>query len=140
MLSTKKILNDINQVTDKDLVTIDESERTPKIFFDKHQGLIKFTGRAMPDNAKLFFAPLLEWIERYVQSPQERTCAQFNLEYFNSSASKLIMQMIATLKEVKNKGKELNIEWYYMEDDDDMLDTGKTFEELTELEFEYFCY
>ncbi|MFP4048144.1 MAG: SiaC family regulatory phosphoprotein [Bacteroidales bacterium] len=62
------------------------------------------------------------------------------MAYFNSSASKMIMQMIATLKEVKNKGKELNIEWYYMEDDDDMLDTGKTFEELTELEFEYFCY
>lgn len=140
MLSTKKILNDINQVTDKDVVTIDESERTPKIFFDKHQGLIKITGRAMPDNAKLFFVPLLEWIERYVQSPQERTCAHFDLEYFNSSASKLIMQMIATLKKVKNKGKELNIEWHYMEDDDDMLDTGKTFEELTELDFEYFSY
>jgi hypothetical protein len=140
LILTRKIIEQVNQAPDKDIVEIQESERTPKILMDKHQGFIKFSGRSLPDNAKAFYEPLLTWIEKYVQSACDKTTVLFDLEYFNSSASKMILQIIKTLKELKSQGKELKIDWYYMEDDEDMFDAGKTFEDLTDLKFEYICY
>jgi hypothetical protein len=140
LLLTRKILEQINEAPNKDVVEISESERTPKIFMDKDQGLIKFSGRAMPDNAKSFFEPLLKWIEKYIDSPKDKTYVCFDLEYFNSAASKMILQIIKTLKQLRDREHELTIDWYYMEDDDDMLDSGRTFEDLADLNFEYVCY
>src|SRR6056297_1449298 len=137
ILSDKRILEKIIEAPDKDVVDISASERTPKIYFNKNQGTIKLSGRAMPENARLFFGPLLEWIEKYVQSPQDKTFARFDLEYFNSSSSKIILNIFNELKKIKGAGKELHIEWHYMEEDDDCLESGKTFEELSELEFQF---
>ncbi|MFP3860435.1 MAG: DUF1987 domain-containing protein [Bacteroidales bacterium] len=140
LLVTRKILQQVGEAPGKDIVEIKESERTPKVYMDKNQGIIKFSGRAMPDNAKTYFGPLVEWIEKYVQEPQDKTHVSFDLEYFNSSASKMILQIFKTLSKIEHKNKELKIEWYYMEDDDDMLESGKTFEELSDLNFEYIVY
>src|SRR6056297_3808261 len=140
ILSDKRILEKIIEAPDKDVVDISASERTPKIYFNKNQGTIKLSERAMPENARLFFGPLLEWIEKYVQTPKDKTYIHLDLEYFNSSTSKLIIQMLNPLKEIEKKGKELIIEWYYMEEDDDILDSGKTFEELSGLKFKYISY
>jgi hypothetical protein len=140
LLLTKKILEQLKDAPGKDVVEIGESERTPKIYLDKNEGVIKLSGKAMPDNAKTFFNPVLEWIENYTREPQDKTYVCFDLEYFNSSASKMILQIIKTLKNIKEQEKEMEIDWYYMEDDDDILDSGKTFEELAELKFEFVCY
>ena len=140
LLLTKKILEQINEAPEKDVVDIAQSERTPKIYMDKNKGIIKFSGRSMPDNANTFFSPLIKWVEEYIKTPQEKTIVCFDLEYFNSSASKMILQMIKKLKSIRDKGKQLVIDWYYMEDDDDMLDSGKTFEDLSDIKFDYICY
>ncbi len=140
LLLTKKILEQLRDAPSKDIVEIGESERTPKIFLDKNQGIIKISGKAMPDNAKTFFEPILEWVEKYIQDPNDKTYVCFDLEYFNSSASKMILQIVKAFKNLKDKGNQIEIDWYYMEDDDDILDSGKTFEELSELKFEYVCY
>ncbi|MFO8233863.1 MAG: DUF1987 domain-containing protein [Bacteroidales bacterium] len=140
LILTRRILQQIGEAPDKDLVEIKESERTPKVYLDKHKGIVKLSGRAMPDNAKSYFGPILKWIEKYVQSPKDKTYVSFDFEYFNSSASKMILQIIKTLSELKVIGKEMKIEWYYMDDDDDMLESGKTFEELTDVNFDYIAY
>ena len=137
---TTKDFGEISRIFDKDVVEINESDRSPKILLDKHQGILKFSGRVMPDNVKVFFEPVIEWIQKYLQSPKDKTYVTIDLEYFNSSASKVILQMILILKKLKTEGKELIVKWYFMEDDDDMLDSGKTFEDLTGLKFEFICY
>ncbi len=138
--SEKSIFEEVIEAPDKDIVDIEKTDRTPKIYFNKHKGIIKITGRAMPENARLFFGPLLQWIEKYIKTPKDKTYIHLDLEYFNSSTSKLIIQMLNPLKEIEKKGKELIIEWYYMEEDDDILDSGKTFEELSGLKFKYISY
>src|SRR6056297_2576239 len=122
ILSDKRILEKIIEAPDKDVVDISASERTPKIYLNKNQGTIKFSGRAMPENARLFFGPLLEWIKKYVKFPQTKTFVYFDLEYLNSSSSKIILNIFNELKKIKVEGKEINIEWHYMEEDDECFE------------------
>ena len=35
------------------------------------------------------------------------------------------------------KGYNLQIEWHYLEDDEDIMETGETYEELTGIEFDF---
>ena len=137
---SRKILEQIQEIPQKDIVEISESQRTPNLFLDSQNETIKLAGRSMPENSKSFYTPILEWIEKYIEGPQEETRVIFDLEYFNSSSSKMILQMIHKLKKLEETGNRVSVDWYYLEDDEDMFDSGKTFEELAALNFDFICY
>ena len=139
-LLSRKILEQIQEVPEKKFVEISESEKTPKLYLDSQEGIIKLAGRSMPENSKSFYNPIIEWIDKYLQQPCNNTRLIFDLEYFNSSSSKMILQLIQKLKILKEKEKNIKVDWYYLEEDDDMLESGKTFEELAGLNFEFICY
>jgi hypothetical protein len=137
---SRKILEQIKEVPEKNFVEISESQRTPKLHLDSKKGIIKLAGRSMPENSKSFYTPILEWIDKYMEAPCDSTRVIFDLEYFNSSSSKMILQIIHRLADLKRKEKNVSVDWYYLEDDEDMFDSGKTFEELAGLNFEFICY
>jgi hypothetical protein len=134
------ILGKIEEAPGKDYVEIPESERTPRLLLDKKEGIIKVEGRSLPENSNTFYNPVLEWIDKYVANPKEETKIVFDLEYYNSSSSKMLLQLFKKLSELKKNGKNVLVDWYYLEGDEDMLESGKTFEELSELSFDYICY
>lgn len=137
---TRKILEQVQEIPDKPYAEISETQRTPKIFLDSSNGIIKLSGRSMPENSKSFFTPIQDWIANYSKSPCKETYVTFDLEYFNSSSSKMILHIIKQLADLKRNGTQVFVDWYYLEEDEDMLESGKTFEELSDLEFEYICY
>ncbi len=140
LISIKKLYDKLQYVPEQDIVEIEPTERTPTIHLNKYDGSLKFSGRSMPDNARTFYEPILEWIEKYKQAPANKTKVSFNLEYFNSSSSKMFLQIINTLKTLEDKCEKLSVSWYYLEDDEEILDSGRTFEEVCDLEFEFICY
>ena len=137
---SRKIFEQIKEVPNKEFAEISESQRTPKLYLDCQQGVIKLAGRSMPENSNSFYNPILEWIDKYLQKPCDNTKVIFDLEYFNSSSSKMILQIMQRLKKLDEQDKNVKVDWYYLEDDDDMFDSGKTFEELAGLNFEFICY
>jgi len=82
----------------------------------------------------------MEKIERYITQPQDKTFIIFYLEYLDSASSRLILSIMQRLKKVIEKGNTLQVEWHYLEDDEDILDTGQTYEELTGLNFNFVCH
>jgi len=59
------------------------------------------------------------------------------LEYVNSSSSQLILAILFKLKELVDKGHKLSVEWHYMNEDEDIYETGKSYSELSGIEFNY---
>ena len=57
--------------------------------------------------------------------------------YFNTSSSKCLFDLFKTLKQLKKNGKDVEINWYYEEDDDDMMETGEDFADLLGLDFNF---
>jgi hypothetical protein len=94
----------------------------------------------MPEDAKGFYLPLKEWIAQYAENPAPGTQVIFEYEYFNTASSKMIMEIIEEANKVSEKDKQFKAEWHYLEDDDDMLEAGEDYEEITGISFEYMSY
>ena len=119
-----------------DNLIIEESKQTPKINFNASTGILEISGRSIPENTFEFFNPVLLWLDEYSQNAQDETTINVNLEYFNTSSSKYILEIFKRLKGLINDGKEVLVKWYYEEDDEEMMETGEDYEDVSGLTFE----
>jgi hypothetical protein len=140
VIATKEILKEVNEAVNKEEVHIKASSETPEVILNKKEGEIKFSGRSMPEDAKSFYNPLKQWIAEYAENPAPGTRVVFEYEYFNTASSKMIFELIHLCKSLKESGHDLKIEWHYLEDDDDILDSGETFQEISGLTFNFYPY
>lgn len=141
-IGLKKLYEQIKRIPGKEYADIPRTERTPQVILDRSgdQGRIQFLGRSLPDDARSFYRPILTWIEDYFNNPNESTVVSFNLEYFNTSSSKMLLQIIRKFRELEDQNKKVTVEWHYLEDDEDILESGETFQDLTDIEFDFISY
>ncbi len=59
----------------------------------------------------------------------------FSLEYFNTSSSKCILDVFKKLEAIHKGKNEVIINWYYEEDDEDMLEAGEDYESIIRVPF-----
>ena len=109
------------------------SAKTPVVEFSSN-GELLLKGRSIPENSIEFYKPLIEWLESYSESPNSTTVLSVQLEYFNTSSSKCILDVFKKLESVS--GSEITVKWYYEEDDEDMLEAGEDYEAIIDLPFE----
>jgi hypothetical protein len=109
------------------------SAKTPVVEFNSN-GELLLKGRSIPENSIEFYKPLIEWLESYSESPNSTTVLSVQLEYFNTSSSKCILDIFKKLESVS--GSEISVKWHYEEDDEDMLEAGEDYEAIIDLPFE----
>jgi hypothetical protein len=119
---------------------VEATDSTPEIKLDKENSKIEMSGRSLPENVKEFYGPAIEWLEEYVKQPNDKTKIVLNFEYFNTASSKMIMDILEKIKEIKDQGKEVDVDWCYIEEDDDMLEAGEDYSEITEVPFNFISY
>jgi hypothetical protein len=120
---------------------VSPTKNTPEVILDP-KGTIKFTGRLIPENADDFFNPIEEWIDDYFVNPAEITCVEICLEYINSVGTKSLLNLIYKITHIhlkKNK-KKFIINWYYKDEDEDMLEKGTFFSSDLNLPFNYISF
>jgi len=105
-------------------IYIEGTRKTPSISLDP-KGIIKIEGRSIPEDAELFFQGVSSWMESYVGSNTGSTRIDLAFEYLNSGTSKVVLQMLKSLKDLVASGHKLSINWYYEEGDDDILERGE---------------
>ena len=116
------------------------TKQSPEIYMSADDGVLKFTGRSRPEDALLFYEPVIDWVKEYANDPQPQTTVIFDLEYFNSSTTKVFKRFFDCFLKIINQGKELVIEWHYQEEDEDMQDVGEEFASLYDLPFTFMPY
>jgi hypothetical protein len=119
-----------------EILNLEGTEDTPKIILDKKNGIFEISGRSLPEDSAEFYRPVLEWIEKYGSEANPATEFVFKLEYFNTASSKLILDVLSALEDIKG----MKIMWYFHEDDEDMEEAGQEFSELVEIPFEFKTY
>ena len=119
-----------------EILNLEGTEDTPKIILDKKNGIFEISGRSLPEDSAEFYRPVLEWIEKYAEAANPNTEFVFKLEYFNTASSKLILDVLSALEDIKG----MKIMWYFHEDDEDMEEAGQEFSELVEIPFEFKTY
>ena len=114
---------------------IEGSSKTPTVNFDADSGKIELKGRSIPENSIEFYKPLVDWLEEYMDNAADLTEVNIELEYFNTSSSKCLLDVFKKLEAVYKAGNEVKINWYYEEDDEDMLEAGEDYHSIIKIPF-----
>ncbi len=113
------------------------TNKTPEVKMLGAQGVIEISGKSIPENSIEFYQPLYNWMETYFQSPPAKTEARIILEYFNTSSSKCLLDVLRKLESLKQSGKsDVLVLWHYEEDDEDMMEAGQDYDALVDLPFQ----
>lgn len=113
-------------------IVYEASSGTPKVIFDHESGLIEIRGKSIPENAIKFFHPLIEWLKDYAHNPKDTTKVVLQIDYFNTSSSKCILQILKILERISAK-HEVLVDWIYR--DEDMYEIGEDYQLLIRLPF-----
>lgn len=115
--------------------SIDGTPKTPTISFDLSGGVLEIKGRSIPENSIEFYKPLVDALDKYAGSPKSATNVNIQLEYFNTSSSKCILDVFKKLENINKNGSAVVINWHYEEDDEDMLEAGEDYQAIINVPF-----
>ena len=119
---------------------IQGTDESPDIMLDKSAGKFDFSGKSLPEDVKVFYSPVLDWLEQYIADPNPETIVNFKMDYFNSASAKQIMDIMSAFEKVHLKGLKVLIRWHYSEDDEDMEDAGASYEGIVDVPIELISY
>jgi hypothetical protein len=119
---------------------IEPDEDTPLVKLNKEEGIFEISGKSMPEDVVFFYQPVLDWMQQYKADPLQRTVFDFKLIYFNTASSKLILDLLMMLEEIREEGHEVLVRWHSPVTDEDMQEAGEEYADMTELEFEHLTY
>ena len=119
---------------------IEQTDDSPLIILDAENKRFEISGKSLPEDVVEFYLPVLNWLRNYKSEPAERTDFNFKLIYFNTASSKLILDILMILEEIKEKGHEVLVKWHSIKSDEDMQEAGQEYEEMVELDFEHITY
>ncbi|SNS74816.1 protein of unknown function [Ekhidna lutea] len=118
-------------------IKIYPTRTTPAVLLDPNRGVFKMYGRSSPENSVQFYDPIRVNLTKI---PGEKVDVRIKLEYFNTSSSKCIYDLLKEIKALRDKGKDVIVRWYYDEDDEDMLEAGEDYSDLLDLPFKFIEY
>lgn len=105
-------------------INIAPTESTPNVMLDP-EGVILIKGRSSNINPLEFYKEIENWIDVYIQDPPDITQMDIHLEYFNDVNSTIFRSILRKISTVRMKEKKFIVNWYYEEDDEDILEHGE---------------
>jgi len=125
-----------------DKLEINPVKTKPKILFLPDEGLMEIQGESYPENSVEFYAPIMNWLKEYLEFDGSANSIQFNfrLNYFNTSSSKSILDILDLLEHYHEKGRNIEVNWYYEQDDEDIQESGEEFAEGLTISFNLIAF
>lgn len=111
--------------------------KTPAITLDPKASTLEIKGRCIPENTIEFFDQILRAIDEFSKSKPKKFDITIQLEYFNTSSSKCLLDLFKNTEGMLKDGTQVQIIWVYDQDDDEWLEVGKDYESMTEVPFNY---
>ena len=106
------------------------TKSSPKIDFNAQTNILSIEGESYPENTTQFYESVFVWLEEFLENIKGQEVV-FNIEliYFNSSSSKVLMDLFDALEEASEEGKNIVVNWIYDEDNEASLEYGEEFAE-----------
>jgi len=111
------------------------SKMTPNIVFDKIQEVFTMSGTSRPENPPEFYKPVFDWIKQYLLNPNEKTILDLQFDYFNTSTSKILLDLFEIFETHAENGIDIHINWFYKDDDEEMMEAGEELLNLVNISY-----
>jgi len=110
----------------------------PGVKLDKEKNTFELFGRSLPEDVDAFYIPIVDWIQKYIEIPNNHTEFVFKLDYYNSSTARKIIDILLLIEQITIKfpDKTVKIIWYYEDGDEVMKDNGEDFQNVIKIPFE----
>ncbi len=113
-----------------DNLHIEPTKSSPRVSFDCHRHVLEIVGESYPEDAHLFYRPVFDWLNDYLaQLGEETVQVKVDVSYFNSSCSKVFMDLFELLDDQVQNGKSIEVYWISHEENDMGIECGEEFKE-----------
>lgn len=128
---------------------IPATDFTPSLSFILDSGTLELTGISRPEDVAGFYEEPLEWLRQLEEATLGSGDMKYRvnelnvilrLSYFNSSSSKYLIMMLKHIKNMFDGGIQGQVDWYYEEGDEKMMEDGEDLADAVDLEFNYIEY
>lgn len=116
----------------KNEIHLQGTAKTPEVICTLAPFVLSLAGRSIPENSIEFYRPMMEWVDEHGASNEGQLEIKIRLEYFNTSSSKCLMDLLKRVEKVVSKAE---VHWYYEEEDEDMLEAGEDYNAIIDLPF-----
>ncbi len=123
-----------------DNLKIAKTKYTMEIDFNKDTGVLEMAGSSYPENALDFFGPIIKWFKDYISEVKKQMVLNIRLNYLNTSSTKCILDIFEILDQYHQTGGAVKINWYYAEDDEDIIETGEELAEDFDFPIDFIAY
>jgi len=111
---------------------------TPYISLDPHSGICDILGKSYPEDISAFYMQVIDWFEEYSYVGEVDLTINMKLSYFNSASQKVFTEIFEKLMD--NTNFKITVNWHYSTEDDEILESGKIYEAMTGLKFNFIVY
>jgi SiaC family regulatory phosphoprotein len=129
-----------------DVLQLDKTDFTPLIYFNPVLNELTFDGVSRPENVMQFYIIVNDWVAEYESQLYKNHVLGgkkftihviFKFSYFNSASAKQIFIFLESLRRIRMMGYPIDIDWYYDEGDDQMLEDGEELSDAIEIPFNF---
>jgi hypothetical protein len=110
-------------------LNIEGTKDTPCIIFSPENMELSISGYSYPENPLEFYKPFLKIVNEALSSEKDNFTVLMKLVYFNSSTSKIFIDVFDQLEEAAKKGKKIEIKWIFIVGNDSIQEYGEDFKE-----------
>ena len=107
----------------------ERTKTTPYVLIDEEKKYMRFEGESYLEDIVGFFKEINDWLREYLTSDFTAFTFDCALEYFNSSTTKQIYNILR-LMDVNAPGKKVTVNWIVADEEDEMLiECGEDYKE-----------
>jgi len=117
-----------------DKLRIEKSIKTPMVEFNSN-GELKIEGRSIPENTVEFYTIPLNWLKTFANNRPSDINLHITLDFFNTSSSKLLLDIFKLLEQMQKQRTIVNVYWHYSEDNENMQEAGEDYKGILKLPF-----
>jgi hypothetical protein len=115
---------------------LSKADNKPLLDFNGETGCFIISGVSNPENAAEFYEPIIAWMDEFAKSSTPTITLEIKLDYFSTSSSKWILQIMKRFEALKTRGIDVKVKWFFHEDDEDLREAGSQYSELVAIPFE----
>lgn len=111
-------------------LSIASTSSTPQVSYSTSSGLCTLVGVSTPVDSMDFYRPIIQWVMDHQDEIISGTKFEFQLNYFNSSSMKALLWLIQQISELIQSGKQWELVWIVIEEDEFMQEGGEAIQSL----------
>jgi hypothetical protein len=116
-------------------LNIEATKSSPKIKFEPEEQKLTIKGESYPEDSFSFYEEIFDLMERAVDKYDEFEL-EIEVSYLNTSSTKSFMTLLDIAEQAHQEGDDIQVVWYYQEDNEHSYELALDFKSYLELPFD----